>query len=321
VLCELCPRGCTLREGSRGVCKVRAVVAGQLQTLVHGRVSALHLDPVEKKPLYHFLPGTKVLSVGTAGCNARCLNCQNWELAQAKPEEIAGEWSRPEQLVAMALESGAAAIAFTYNEPTIFAEYAMEVADAAHEAGLRTIAVSNGLIESRAAEELYGRMDAVKIDLKGFTEGFYRQVVGLRMAPVLQSIQRVARSASWLELVTLLIPGMNDSDREIAQLCQWVADEVGPEVPLHFSRFHPAWQLMNVAATPEATLDRAHALASAAGLRHVYVGNLPSHPYKKSYCPDCGALVIDRGAHGVVASGMKAGQCNQCNRTIAGVWQ
>ena len=321
VLCELCPRGCTLREGSRGVCKVRLVVEGELKSLVHGRISAIHLDPIEKKPLYHFFPGTKVLSVGTAGCNARCLNCQNWELAQSRPEEIAGQNLPPATLVAMAVEAQASAIAFTYTEPTIFAEYAIEVAEAAHQAGLRTIAVSNGLIEGRAAEELYGRMDAVKIDLKGFTEGFYRQVVGLRMAPVLQSIQRVAKSASWLELVTLLIPGLNDSEQEIAQLCQWVAEEVGSEVPLHFSRFHPAWQLKNVAATPIATLDLAHAIARAAGLRHVYVGNLPSHSYTKSYCPHCGTVVIDRTAQKTVATGLQNGHCSHCGRPIAGVWQ
>lgn len=321
IQCELCPRGCILREGSRGLCKVRAVADGELKTLVYKRVASLAVDPIEKKPLFHFHPASRVLSLGTAGCNARCLFCQNWELSQARPELLPAESLTPADLVRLAQEQHCNGLAFTYSEPTIFAEYAIDAADAAHSAGLFTTAISNGLIEPVALRELYGRMDAVKVDLKAFSEGFYRKLVGLRLQPVLDTLIALKQLGKWIEVVTLLIPSLNDDEAELHAMCAWLREHLGADVPLHFSRFHPGYQLDQLDPTPPATLEAAHRIAHEEGLHYVYIGNLAGHAAQKTFCPHCDALLVDRSGFSAQLAALRHGVCAACGTTIAGVWQ
>ena len=310
-----------LREGSRGVCKVRAVQHGELKTLVYNRAASLAADPIEKKPLFHFHPSSRVLSLGTAGCNARCLFCQNWELSQARPESLPAQELTPSALVRMAHAQQCGGIAFTYSEPTIFAEYAIDVADAAHAAGLFTTAISNGLIEARALGTLYGCMDAVKVDLKAFSEGFYRKLVGLRLQPVLDTLIALKELGKWIEIVTLLIPSLNDDEAELHAMCAWIHQHLGADVPLHFSRFHPGYQLDQIAPTPVATLETARRIAHEEGLHYVYIGNLAGHAAQKTLCPHCSALLVDRSGFTAQLVNLHSGSCAACGTTIAGIWQ
>jgi pyruvate formate lyase activating enzyme len=319
VKCLLCAQGCAIKSGQRGQCRVRMNVNGELRSLSYGRPVAIHLDPIEKKPFYHFLPGAAAYSLGTAGCPLRCKFCQNWQLSQSSPEDFDAPFTPPATLVAAAARE-APVVAFTYNEPTVQTEYVLDVAREARKGKMRSVLISCGFMNEAPLAEMCGALDAIKIDLKGFSEPFYRSVCNAELQPVLRTIKQIAKSGVHLEIVNLVVPTLNDSDRLLQDLAGWVAGELGPDVPLHFSRFHPDYQLLNLPDTPVATLDRARSIAMAKGINYVYVGNVPNHPGNHTYCPSCKKVVIERSSFFIVAMNIKDGRCAFCRRGIAGVW-
>jgi pyruvate formate lyase activating enzyme len=323
IQCDLCPRDCRLHEGQRGACFVRARVGDAMVLTTYGRSSGFCLDPIEKKPLAHFYPGTSVLSFGTAGCNLACKFCQNWDLTKSRDMDRMMDEASPGEIARAAREAGARSVAYTYNDPIIFAEYAIDVADACRAAGIANVAVSNGYIHAEPRREFYGRMDAVNVDLKGFTDDFYVKLTGSHLAPVRESLVWLAKETKvWLEITTLLIPGHNDSDAEIEAECRWILKELGPEVPLHFSAFHPDYKMMDVPATPPATLRRARAIALREGLRYVYTGNVHDREGDTTYCPGCGIALIERDWYRIEGYRLTAdGHCPDCGTAIAGRWQ
>jgi pyruvate formate lyase activating enzyme len=320
VQCLLCAQRCRIPPGERGRCRVRYNHEGELRSLVYGRPAAIHVDPIEKKPFYHFLPGRQAFSMATVGCALHCRFCQNWEISQARPEDHVPAWVDPERIVAAAGDRAAPVVAFTYNEPTVFIEYLTDIARLARDRGLRTAMVSCGFMNEAPLAELIGCLDALKIDLKGFSPQFYRDVCSAELDPVLRSIRQAARGGVHLELVNLVVPTLNDSPAMLRDLCRWVVDEVGPDVPVHFTRFHPDYQLQNLPPTPVATLEAARTAALAAGLHYPYVGNVPGHPGNHTYCPGCGAIVIARRGFLVEAVRLNGGRCAACGTAIAGVW-
>lgn len=324
VLCELCPHHCRIAEGQRGRCQVRLNQGGVLLAETWGHPVAMQVDPIEKKPLYHFLPGTRVLSLGTRGCNLSCRFCQNWELSHPDRERArTGEVLVPEDVAQWAVTRGIPSVAATYNEPTVWVEYALDIADACHEKGVRMVAVSSGYFAEASRLDFFSKMDAVNVDLKSFRDDFYRRLCGARLAPVLETLLCIRRETScWLEVTTLLIPGENDSEAELDELTAWVAENLGVETPMHFSAFHPDGEMMDVPRTPIATLRRARELALANGLQHVYVGNLAGKPeWTTTFCPGCGAGLVTREGFGAERDGLgPAGACAQCGRGCAGVW-
>jgi len=285
VRCQLCPRECVISEGARGECGVRENRGGRLHTLVYGRPCALNNDPIEKKPLFHFLPGTYALSLATAGCNLHCLYCQNWSISQARPEEVRSLDLMPEEVVAYASRLASKSIAYTYTEPVVFLEYVLGTAREARAQGLRSVVISAGYIQSQPLAELCRNVDAVKIDLKGITEEFYRTVCDATLEPVLAGLRVIRESGVHLEIVNLVIPTLNDSPDDLRELARWVVTELGPDVPLHFSRFYPQYRLTNLPPTPVETLEEARSIAMEEGARYVYVGNVPGHPAESTYCP------------------------------------
>jgi pyruvate formate lyase activating enzyme len=320
VACQLCAQRCTIRSGESGRCRARKNVGGELRSLVYGRPVAIHVDPIEKKPFFHFLPGSSAYSLGTVGCPLRCKFCQNWQISQATPGDFEAEYLSPAAVVDAAVRRGSPVVAFTYNEPTVFAEYALDIAAAGRPRGLRPVMVSCGFMNDRPLADLCRALDAVKIDLKGFSEDFYRTVSGAALAPVLRSIAHVRKAGVHLEIVNLVVPTLNDADVSLRRLVNWVMTDLGADVPLHFTRFHPDYQLLNLPPTPVATLERARDMAMARGLRYVYVGNVPGHPGNNTYCPKCRARVIARQDFFVLESSLKGGRCGACGFPIAGVW-
>ncbi|HEY3451337.1 MAG TPA: AmmeMemoRadiSam system radical SAM enzyme [Myxococcales bacterium] len=320
IKCRLCARACVLAEGERGMCRARIHVKGELRSLVYGRPMAIHVDPIEKKPLYHFLPGASAWSMATSGCPLRCKFCQNWELSQANPEDYDTPLRPAAQLAASAAEAGSQVVAFTYNEATVFTEYLLDVANAAKEKGLRAVLISCGYMQEAPLAEMCRALSAIKIDLKGYSPDFYQNVCGAELAPVLRSIKQVAKAKVHLEIVNLVVPTLNDSEKMLGELAKFLAGEVGPDVPVHFTRFHPDYQLPNLSRTPVETLERARELAKAAGLRHVYVGNVPGHPGNNTLCPKCGKVLIERSNFFVTANRLEKGCCPACKERIAGVW-
>ncbi len=320
VKCGLCAQECLIAEGERGRCHTRMNVKGELRSLVYGRPIAVHVDPIEKKPFYHFLPGRLAYSLATAGCPLSCKFCQNWEISQARPEDHDSRFVRPEEIVRAAQARSAPILAFTYNEPTVFTEYLTDIARAARPSGLRSALVSCGFMTEAPLTEMCEVLDAIKIDLKGFSESFYRDVCGAELKPVLRSIQQVARSGRHLEIVNLVVPTLNDSDEMLVQLAEWIASEAGPDVPVHFTRFHPDYQLRNLPPTPVATLERARAIALDRGIRYPYVGNVPGHPGNNTHCPACGEVLIKRRGFLIEENRVRDGKCDKCGEEIAGVW-
>jgi len=320
VRCGLCARGCTILSGQAGGCRARFNVRGELRSLVYGRPLAVHRDPIEKKPFFHFLPGSEAFSIGTAGCPLRCRFCQNWQISQANPEDGDVPYHPPADIVASARSYQDPVIAFTYNEPTVQAEYLVDVAQAARAAGIRSVMVSCGYMCEAPFAEMCRALSAVKIDLKGFSPEFYREVCGADLFAVLRSIRQASRSGLHLELVNLVVPTLNDSEPMLQGLARWVVNEVGPDVPLHFTRFHPDYLLQNLSPTPVATLERARAIALAAGVHFAYVGNVPGHPGNNTYCPRCGKVVIARNNFFVTSNDLQAGRCRFCQHPIPGVW-
>lgn len=309
-----------MKEGQRGFCFVRGVQDGRVELTSYGRASGFCIDPIEKKPLSHFLPGTSVLSFGTAGCNLGCRFCQNHDISKAREMETLADEAAPRAIADAAARAGCRSVAYTYNDPVIFAEYAIDTALACRERGVASVAVSAGYITEKAREAFFSAMDAANIDLKAFTEDFYRKLTFSELAPVLDTLRWIQReSRVWLEITTLLIPGRNDSEAEIAELVEWVGAELGTEVPLHFTAFHPDFKMRDVPATPAATLRRARAQALAAGLRHVYTGNVHDPAGQSTYCAGCGALLIERDRYSLGRWGLDAeGSCTACGHRLAG---
>jgi len=319
LVCDLCPRHCALLPGQRGFCFVRQNLNGQIVSTTYGRSTGFCIDPIEKKPLYHFYPGTAALSFGTPGCNLGCKFCQNWTLSRSRDVEAACRRAAPENIAAAAVEHGCRSVAFTYNDPIIWAEYAIDTARACRAAGVKTVAVTSGYIAAEARSAFFEPMDAANVDLKGFTEQFYQEYCGGRLQPVLDTlVWLVRKSAVWVEITNLLIPEANDAPEDIRRMCQWIADELGPDVPLHFSAFHPAFQLTDRRPTPSSTLIAAHEIGRQAGLHYVYTGNVFDPQHQHTYCPGCGRAVIWREGYALGAYEMQDGRCAHCHVPIAG---
>jgi pyruvate formate lyase activating enzyme len=321
IQCDVCPRYCRLHEGQRGLCFVRARQGDAMVLTTYGRSSGFCIDPIEKKPLNHFLPGTPVFSFGTAGCNLTCKFCQNWDISKARETDKLNQSASPRAIADAARQLGCRSVAFTYNDPVIFLEYAVDTARACHDAGLKTVAVTAGYITRQARGEFYELIDAANVDLKGFSDSFYRNLCGGRLADVLDTLVWLRwHTKVWLEITTLLIPGENDSDAELAALSTWIAAELGTDVPLHFSAFHPDWRMRDHPPTPPATLTRARAIAMARGLRYVYTGNVHDPACGSTYCSGCGALLIGRDWYELNGWGLDdLGCCRVCGTRLAGV--
>ncbi|MGA8890092.1 MAG: AmmeMemoRadiSam system radical SAM enzyme [Anaeromyxobacteraceae bacterium] len=318
--CTLCPRECRLADGQAGFCVVRENRDGAMVSTAWGRSTGFAMDPVEKKPLYHFHPGTGILSFGTVGCNLGCRFCQNWSTSRARAEGREMMACTPEQVVELAESSGAPAIAFTYNDPIVWAEWAIDVARVARRRGIRTVAVTNGFIEEGAREEFFSAMDAANVDLKAFTEEFYAKVTLSHLAPVLETLSGLARQGrTWLEVTNLLVPGLNDDPAETRRLATWMGENLGPDVPLHFSAFHPAWKMTDRPRTPPATLTRARRIAREVGLRHVYTGNVHDVEGQTTWCPRCREPLVVRDWNAVRENHLgRDGACPGCGERIAG---
>jgi pyruvate formate lyase activating enzyme len=322
VRCHLCAHHCRIPDGRRGVCRVRENVGGTLQTLVYGRTISQHVDPVEKKPLYHFYPGSMAYSIATPGCNFHCRWCQNWQISQMPRERdlINGHKATPEQVGAAARRSGSRSIAYTYTEPTVFFEYAYDIARLAHEIGLANIYVTNGYMTPEMLEIFEPYLDAVNVDLKAFRDETYRRYVGARLGPVLDSMRLMKRLGIWLEVTTLVIPGLNDDPAELRDAAAFVACELGPDTPWHISRFFPAYKMTDVPPTPVETLRKAREIGLAEGLQFVYVGNVPDEANQDIFCPGCGHVLIRRrGSFGVLTNRVRGGRCPDCGTPVAGV--
>ena len=322
VHCELCNHFCVVEPDDRGKCGVRVNKGGRLHTLVFDRVAAMNLDPIEKKPLYHFLPGTTSFSIGTMGCNLECGFCQNWSLSQSPKtgQPIQGQHISPEDIVRAARETGAASISYTYSEPTIFFELVQATARLAGQAGLANVLVSNGFMTGRCLDELAPLIQAANIDLKAFSERFYQEVCGARLAPVLENLKTI-RSLGWhLEVTTLVIPDLNDSKEELSAIAGFIAKELGAHTPWHVSRFHPTYRLTDRGPTPVESLERARAAGIAAGLEHIYVGNVPGREDNATACPSCGCACVTRDGFTVLRNRLKGGRCPQCGGEVSGVW-
>ena len=319
IQCDLCPRDCRLQDGQRGMCFVRQRVGDRMVLTTYGRSSGFALDPIEKKPLAHFYPGTSVLSFGTAGCNLACKFCQNWDISKSREMDRLTDAAAPEAIARAAKAAGAASVAFTYNDPTIFAEYAMDTADACHALGIKTVAVTAGYIHAEPRRAFYAKMDAANVDLKAFTDGFYRKQAAGSLEPVKETLRYLVHETSvWTEITTLLIPGLNDDDAELHALSAWVAGELGLDVPLHFTAFHPDYRMTDRPATPPSTLRRAREIARTYGLRYVYTGNVHDREGDATYCPQCATPVIERDWYRILRTQLAGGACAKCKTPIAG---
>ncbi|MCX7598688.1 MAG: AmmeMemoRadiSam system radical SAM enzyme, partial [Armatimonadetes bacterium] len=321
VQCELCPKLCKVGNRERGFCGVRENRDGVYYTLVYGSVAAANVDPIEKKPFFHFLPGSRSFSIATAGCNMNCRACQNWELSQSRPEQVGSVALSPDELARRARLAKCASIAYTYNEPVVYWEYVRDAAAAAGKQGVRSVVVSNGYINARPLLEVLRHLDAVKIDFKAMSEDFYRRYCSGTLKPVLETLKLLKRRGMWTEIVYLVIPTLNDSAAEIEATCRWVRDNLGRDVPVHFTRFYPQYQLKHLPPTPLATLEQCHKIGRQVGLHYVYVGNVPGSPAENTYCPSCGKAVIERRGYAVVANRLRQGRCSNCGKAVPGVWK
>jgi pyruvate formate lyase activating enzyme len=317
--CTLCPRLCKLKDGQRGFCFVRQREGGRMVLTTYGRSSGFCIDPIEKKPLNHFLPGTSVFSFGTAGCNLGCRFCQNWDISKAREFDLLADAAGPGEIAARAQELGCRSVAFTYNDPTIFAEYAIDVAKECRARGVKTVAVTAGYIMPEARAEFYQHMDAANVDLKGFTEAFYHKQCFAELAPVLDTLVYLKRETNvWFEVTTLLIPGENDSSEELDRASDWFAENLGPDVPWHFSAFHPDYKMLDHPPTPPETLTRARGIALSKGLRYVFTGNVHDPAGGSTWCPGCGKCIIERDWYKIGAYHIRGGKCEFCGTAIAG---
>jgi pyruvate formate lyase activating enzyme len=322
VRCDVCPRECKLNEGQRGLCFVRACEGGEIVLTTWGRSSGFCVDPIEKKPLNHFLPGTPVLSFGTAGCNLSCAFCQNHDMSKSREMDTLADRATPETIAEAARRLGCRSVAFTYNDPVIFYEYAMDVAEACHAVGVKTVAVTAGYMSPAPRAEFYRHMDAANVDLKAFTEDFYFRITKSHLAPVLDTLEYLKHETKvWFEITTLLIPGENDSSKEVEELSRWVVERLGPDVPLHFSAFHPDYRMLDRPRTPHATLSNARRIAMEQGVRYAYVGNVHDAGRESTFCHQCGALLIGRDWYSLLSWNLDGeGNCLSCGTRCAGVF-
>ncbi len=320
VHCYLCPRHCRIHEGQSGFCFIRVNEGGKLYNLGYAHPAALQIDPIEKKPLNHFLPGTPVFSMGTAGCNMGCFFCQNWDISKSRADQVRAPFVPPEDVVLLAIRNGCPSIAFTYNEPTIWGEYVIDICAAAKEYGLNTVMVTNGYITREAFHDIYDHIDAANVDLKAFTENFYGRITLTHLLPVLEMLQWVKNETNvWLEITNLMIPTLNDAASETNDLADWILKHLGPDVPLHFTAFHPDFKLQDKPRTPPATLHAARRIALQAGIHYVYEGNIHSDG-GNTMCPSCRTLLIERSWHSVRQNCLREGRCPHCSLLIPGVW-
>ena len=320
IQCELCPHRCRVDKGKRGLCRVRENRDGKYYSLVYGNPCAVHLDPIEKKPFFHVLPGTTSYSLATAGCNFQCLFCQNWEISQAFPEDVYSQDFSPETVVREAKETGARSVAYTYVEPTIFYEYMFDIASLARKSGLLNVYHSNGFINPDPLKHLCKVLDAANIDLKGFTGDFYHQVCGGGLAPVLETLKILRKESVHVEITNLIIPTKNDDLSGLREMCLWIKKELGADTPIHFSRFYPLYKLKTLPPTPISTLETAREVGLSAGLEYVYVGNVPGHKGENTFCPKCGKTIMQRTGYMVGEINLKSGKCRYCGKPISGIW-
>jgi pyruvate formate lyase activating enzyme len=320
VQCQLCPRGCTLSNGQRSFCRVREPRGGKLYSFVYGKVCAAHIDPIEKKPLFHFLPGTAAYSIATAGCNYRCKSCQNWQISQFPPEEIDSQDLSPRDVVDQALRNKCPTIAYTYTDPVIFYEYMLDISKLAKGSGVRNMFHSNGSFTQKPLEEISMYLDAANIDLKGFTQEFYNDFSAGYLDTTLETLKGLKKNKVWVEITNLIVPTLNDDMGKIKDMTKWISDNLGPDVPLHFSRFWPAFKLTNLYPTPQETLEKARDIALNSGIRYVYIGNIPGLASENTYCHNCRKPIIVRSGYVILENHLKDGTCGYCGTSIPGVW-
>ena len=320
VQCELCPKKCVLSNGQKGFCRARKNINGQLYTLTYGQPVAIHVDPIEKKPLAHVYPGTKSFSIATAGCNLRCKFCQNWEISQLDAEKVKVNFIPPEEIVSLAIKNKCKTIAFTYTEPTIFYEYMLDIAKIAKEKGIDCVMHSAGFTNEEPLRQIAKYLKAANIDLKGFSDKYYSSFCQGSLEPVLNAIKILKEEGVWIEITNLLIPGANDSDEDISKLCQWVKENLGENTPIHFARFFPMYKLTNLSPTPLSTLIRAYNIAKKNGIKFIYIGNIPQQMGEDTKCPSCDKLLIKRTGYNILENNIKKGECPFCGEKIAGIW-
>jgi pyruvate formate lyase activating enzyme len=320
IRCTLCPRECEIDDRERGYCGVRENREGTYYTLVYSRPCTYHADPIEKKPLFHFLPGTLAFSIATAGCNVNCKFCQNWEISQVRPEHLRSLYMPPIEVSKLAQQYGCKTIAYTYSEPTVFYEYMLDSAITGQKAGIKSVVITAGYISKDPLVELCKHVDAIKVDLKAFREKFYKEVVNGELKPVLDSLVTMRKMDMWIEIVYLVVPTLNDSEEELKELCRWIKAELGKDIPVHFTRFHPQYLLKNLPPTPIRTLEVAKQIGDAEGLNYVYIGNVPGHPAENTICPKCGTVVINRTGYTIHEKNLAEGRCKKCSFEIAGIW-
>lgn len=319
--CELCPKECVIEPGQSGQCRVRINIDGVLRTVVYGFACSIHIDPIEKKPLFHFLPGSRILSMATVGCNLHCRNCQNWEISQANPEDSRAEFYPPERLVALATQNGCPSLAYTYTDPIVFYEYTYDTAKLARAANIRNVLVTAGYVNEQPWKQLLEYVDAANIDLKGITDDFYRQVCSGTLKPVQRAMVLAKASGVLLEVTNLIIPTLNDDPQQIRELVRWVRANLGSETPLHFSGFYPRYKMRHLPPTSLETLELARQIAIDEGMEYVYIGNLRSKKGQNTYCPACKALLIERSGYTILQNRLRDGCCPDCGREIYGVWK
>ncbi len=320
IKCLLCPRECVIDDLERGYCGVRENLGGTYYTLIYGKPCSAHIDPIEKKPLSHFFPGSLAFSIATVGCNVLCKFCQNWEISQARPEQIQALDMPPKDVARLAKQNNCQSIAYTYTEPVIFTEYMYDTAKEGHKLGVKSVMISNGYIQKEPMLDLCTVLDAVKIDLKAFTEKFYTELVSGKLRPVLDTLLLLKSKNMWTEIVYLVIPGQNDDPKELTEMCKWIAAELGPDTPIHFSRFHPQYRLTNLPPTPLKTLQTARKIGLDNGLHFVYTGNIPGDEGENTYCPQCGKMLIRRIGFRVIENNLLKNKCPNCQYKIAGIW-
>lgn len=320
IKCKLCPRECVIDNLETGYCGVRTNRDGIYYSLVYGRLVTANNDPIEKKPLFHFLPGSKAFSIATVGCNVNCKFCQNWEISQVAPGQVREFKASPDDIVNSAKSYGASAIAYTYTEPVIFAEYMHDIAQIGRKRGVRSVMISNGFINKEPMEDLCRVLDGVKIDLKAFTQKFYDEMVSGELKPVLGTIEFLKNNGMWTELVYLVIPTKNDDPGEIREMAQWMMQSLDEDTPIHFSRYHPQYLVKNIPPTPLSTLERCHDICRNEGLNFVYIGNVPGHQAEKTVCPKCDEVIIDRVGYSIITNNLHGNKCGKCGKIIAGVW-
>lgn len=318
--CGICPKKCRIADYERGYCGNKENRGGTYYSLVYARPCSIHVDPIEKKPLFHYLPSTETFSIAAAGCNFECRFCQNWQIAQYRPEQIESSFMSPEMIVQQAIKQRAPTIAYTYSEPVVFLEYMFDCAREGRQKGIESVMISNGFINEEPLLSLCRHLTAVKIDLKAFTNDFYKNYCSGELEPVLTTLKLLRKINMWFEIVVLIIPTLNDSPDEIRKMCTWIVSTLGSDIPLHFTRFHPMYKVTNLPPTPVKTLETCHAIATGAGLHYVYLGNVPGHPAESTYCPKCGKIIIRRMGLSVMENTMDQGKCSYCGMPIPGRW-